>query len=63
MQFNEITGEEFDSLAQIALVRGEYDSADDYLRQAGEAYGSYGTQTGLLVRVVDPRPPSQACGP
>jgi len=41
-QFNEITGAVFDSLAQIALMRGEYDAAEDYLRQAGEGYGSYG---------------------
>ena len=46
-QFNEITGAVFDSLAQIALTRGDYESADKYLRQAGDAYGSYGGQTGL----------------
>ena len=45
-QFNEITGAVYDTLAQIALVRGAYDSADDYLRRAGEAYGSYGGQAG-----------------
>ncbi len=45
-QFNEITGAVYDSLAQIALMRGEDESAGDYLRQAGEAYGSYGVQTG-----------------
>ncbi len=45
-QFNEITGAVYDSLAQIALMRGGYESAGDYLRQAGEAYGSYGAQTG-----------------
>ena len=45
-QFNEITGAVYDSLAQIALIRGDYDSAGDYLRRAGEAYGSYGAQTG-----------------
>ena len=26
-------------------MRGGYESAGDYLRQAGEAYGSYGAQT------------------
>jgi hydrogenase-4 transcriptional activator len=45
IQFHEITGAVFDTLAQIALVRGGYDSADDYLRQAGEGYGGYGAQT------------------
>ena len=45
-QFHEITGAVFDSLAQIALMRGGYESAGDYLRQAGEAYGGYGAQTG-----------------
>jgi hydrogenase-4 transcriptional activator len=44
-QFNEVTGAVYDSLAQIALMRGGYEAAGDYLRQAGEAYGSYGAQT------------------
>jgi tetratricopeptide (TPR) repeat protein len=56
-QFNEITGAVYDTLAQIALMRGSYASAGDYLRQAGEAYGSYGAQTGLWyewsIRVLD----------
>ena len=56
-QFNEITGAVFDSLAQIALTRGDYEAADDYLRQAGDAYGSYGGQTGLWyewsIRVLE----------
>jgi DNA-binding NtrC family response regulator/tetratricopeptide (TPR) repeat protein len=56
-QFNEITGAVYDSLAQIALMRGAYESAGDYLRQAGEAYGSYGAQTGLWyewsIRVLE----------
>ena len=47
IQFHEITGAVFDTLAQIALMRGGYESAGDYLRQAGEAYGGYGAQTGL----------------
>ena len=45
-QFNEITGAVYDSLAQIALMRGGFETAGDYLRQAGEAFGSYGAQTG-----------------
>ncbi len=56
-QFNEITGAVYDSLAQIALMRGDYESAGDYLRQAGDAYGSYGGQTGLWyvwsIRVLE----------
>jgi DNA-binding NtrC family response regulator/tetratricopeptide (TPR) repeat protein len=46
IQFHEITGAVFDTLAQIALMRGGYESAGDYLRQAGEAYGGYSAQTG-----------------
>jgi DNA-binding NtrC family response regulator/tetratricopeptide (TPR) repeat protein len=56
-QFNEITGAVYDSLAQIALMRGAYESAGDYLRQAGDSYGSYGAQTGLWyewsIRVLE----------
>ncbi len=56
-QFHEITGAVFDSLAQIALTRGDYEAADDFLRQAGEAYGSYGGLTGLWyewsIRVLE----------
>jgi DNA-binding NtrC family response regulator/tetratricopeptide (TPR) repeat protein len=46
-QFNEITGAVFDSLVQIALTRGDYESAGELLRKAGDAYGNYGAQTGL----------------
>ena len=46
VQFHVTTGAVFDTLAQIHLMRGTYDRASEYLRQAGEAYGSYGTQTG-----------------
>ncbi len=56
-QFNEITGAVYDSLAQIALMRGGHETAGDYLRRAGEAYGSYGAQTGLWyewsIRVLE----------
>ena len=44
IQFNEITGAVFDSLAQIALMRGEYEAAGEHLRRSGEAYGAYGVQ-------------------
>ncbi len=34
----------FDTLAQIHLVRGEYDEAESCLQKASEAYGTYGLQ-------------------
>ena len=43
--FHETTGAIFDSLAQIHLIRGAYEQAEDDLRQAREAYGDYGEQT------------------
>ncbi len=46
VQFHETTGAVFDSLAQIHLIRGEYDAAELNLRQAGEAYGGYGQRAG-----------------
>jgi DNA-binding NtrC family response regulator/tetratricopeptide (TPR) repeat protein len=42
VQFNETTGAVYDTLAQIHLIRGEYDEADTCLRQATDAYGPYG---------------------
>ena len=45
VQFKETTGAVFDTLAQIHLMRGSYERAGQYLRQASEAYGAYGTQT------------------
>ena len=45
VQFHETTGAVFDTLAQIHLMRGSYERADEYLRLASEAYGAYGTQT------------------
>jgi DNA-binding NtrC family response regulator/tetratricopeptide (TPR) repeat protein len=56
-QFHEITGAVFDSLAQIAFMRGGYESAGDYLRQARDGYGGYGAQTSLWyewsIRVLE----------
>ncbi len=56
-QFHEITGAVYDTLAQIALMRGDYESTDNYLRQAGDAYVSYGGLTDLWyewsVRVLE----------
>ncbi|MEQ1757433.1 MAG: sigma 54-interacting transcriptional regulator [Vicinamibacterales bacterium] len=45
MQFHETTGAVYDTLAQIHMVRGSYDRAGEYLAQAAEAYGAYGTHT------------------
>ena len=45
IQFHETTGAVFDTLAQIELIRGGYDTASDYLVRASEAYGAYGRQT------------------
>jgi DNA-binding NtrC family response regulator/tetratricopeptide (TPR) repeat protein len=45
IQFHETTGAVFDTLAQIHLMRGSYERAGEYLRQASDAYGSYGAQT------------------
>jgi hydrogenase-4 transcriptional activator len=44
VQLHETKGAVFDTLAQIHLVRGEYDQAEECLRQASEAYGTYGLQ-------------------
>ena len=45
IQFHETTGAVFDTLAQIHMIRGNYESAADFLSRAGEAYGAYGRQT------------------
>src|SRR4051812_2792548 len=45
IQFHETTGAVFDTLAQIHLIRGDYDIASEFLGRAGEAYGAYGRQT------------------
>jgi hydrogenase-4 transcriptional activator len=44
IKFHETTGAVFDTLAQIHLMRGSYERAGEYLKQAREAYGSYGKQ-------------------
>ncbi len=44
VQLHETTGAVFDTLAQIHLVRGEYDEAEQCLQQAGAAYGTYGLE-------------------
>ena len=45
MQFHETTGAVYDTLAQMSLMRGDYENAAEYLRQAAEAYGAYGRKT------------------
>jgi DNA-binding NtrC family response regulator/tetratricopeptide (TPR) repeat protein len=45
IQFHETTGAVYDTLAQIHLIRGNYDTAGEYLGRAGEAYGAYGRHT------------------
>src|SRR5262249_11250174 len=45
IQFHETTGAVVDTLAQIHLIRGRYDTASDFLTRATEAYGAYGRQT------------------
>src|SRR6185369_10660540 len=45
IQFHETTGAVFDTLAQIHLIRGAYDTASDFLGRASDAYGAYGRQT------------------
>ena len=52
IKFHETTGAVFDTLAQIHLMRGNYDRASEYLRQAGEAYGAQGAAGRAVVRVV-----------
>jgi DNA-binding NtrC family response regulator/tetratricopeptide (TPR) repeat protein len=45
VQFHETTGAVYDTLAQMSLMRGDYENAAEYLRRAGEAFGSYGRTT------------------
>src|SRR5918998_133743 len=44
VQFQETTGAVFDTLAQIHLMRGSYERAEEHLRHAFEAYGTLGGQ-------------------
>ena len=45
MQFHETTGAVYDTLAQMSLMRGDYENAAEYLQEAAEAYGAYGRNT------------------
>ena len=55
----ETRGAVLDTLSQIHLIRGNYRSASDSLRQAREAYGEYGLQTSRWyewsIRVLEAR--------
>jgi hydrogenase-4 transcriptional activator len=55
----ETRGAVYDTLAQIHLIRGEYDLAHNCLIQARDAYGEYGTQTSKWyewsIRVLEAR--------
>src|SRR5262249_18296928 len=59
IQFHETTGAVFDTLAQIHLIRGRYDTASEFLGRASEAYGAYGRQASQWyewsVRVLSAR--------
>jgi DNA-binding NtrC family response regulator/tetratricopeptide (TPR) repeat protein len=45
VQFHETTGAVYDTLAQMSLMRGDYENAAEYLRRAAEAFGAYGRNT------------------
>jgi hydrogenase-4 transcriptional activator len=59
IQFHETTGAVFDTLAQVHMIRGDYETAADFLGRASEAYGAYGRQTSQWyewsVRVLSAR--------
>ncbi|MGQ0736013.1 MAG: sigma 54-interacting transcriptional regulator [Acidobacteriota bacterium] len=59
VRYHETTGGVYDTLAQISLMRGDYEQAGTYLEHAANAYGAYGRQTSRWyewnVRVVRAR--------
>ena len=59
VRFHETTGAVYDTLAQMSLMRGDYESASEYLQRAADAYGAYGRQTSKWyewsVRVIGAR--------
>ena len=59
LRVHEINGAIHDTLAQIALMRGDYESAADHLKHASEAFGQYGRETSRWyewsVRVITAR--------
>lgn len=58
-RLHETAGAIYDTLAQVSLMRGDYENAAEYLRRAGESYGAYGQQTSRWyewsVRVITAR--------
>ncbi len=58
-QAHQIVGAVHDTLAQVALMRGDYDAAAASLQQAAQAFGAYGRETSRWyewsVRVVTAR--------
>ena len=59
IQFHETTGAVFDTLTQIHFIRGQYDTASEFLERTRDAYGAYGRQTSdwydWSVRVLSAR--------
>ncbi|MGH9173645.1 MAG: tetratricopeptide repeat protein, partial [Vicinamibacterales bacterium] len=59
VQFHETTGAVYDTLAQMSLMRGDYENAAEYLKRAADAYGAYGRQTNRWyewsIRVITAR--------
>ncbi len=59
MRVHEIVGAVYDTLAQIALMRGDYEAAAGHLTHAAEAFGHYGRETSRWyewsVRVITAR--------
>ncbi|HUE89037.1 MAG TPA: sigma 54-interacting transcriptional regulator [Vicinamibacterales bacterium] len=59
VQFHETTGAVNDTLAQMSMMRGDYERAGEYLQRAADAYGAYGRQTSRWyewsVRVISAR--------
>jgi len=59
LRVHEISGAVYDTLAQIALMRGDYEAAAEHLARAAEAFGNYGRETSRWyewsVRVITAR--------
>jgi DNA-binding NtrC family response regulator/tetratricopeptide (TPR) repeat protein len=45
VKFHETTGAVYDTLAQMSLMRGDYENAAEYLRRAADAFGAFGRNT------------------
>jgi tetratricopeptide (TPR) repeat protein len=64
IQFHETTGAVFDTLAQIHLIRGQYDTAGEFLARAGEASASleHASRCGVTRSTKPSRVPT-SCSP